>query len=172
MAMIDEILEHNRRHAAAFRHGGLPMPPARRLAVLACMDARLNVEEALGLAPGDAHVIRNAGGLATVDALRSLIISSRLLGTREFLVIEHTDCGMVTFREDELRRRLSEESGADASSLAFGAFSDLEENLRRQVAIIRANPFLPKDATVRGLIYDVKTGLLREVVRADGERAA
>lgn len=172
MSLIDEILEHNRRQAAVFPYGGLPMPPARRLAVLACMDARLDVESVLGLGPGDAHVIRNAGGLATDDALRSLVISSRLLGTREFLVIEHTDCGMVTFQEDDLRRRLTEETGADASGLAFGAFADLEDNLRRQVEIIRENPFLPRDSVVRGLLYDVKTGLLREVVRADGERAA
>jgi carbonic anhydrase len=172
MALIDDILEHNRRYAAAFPHGSLPVRPARGVAILACMDARLDVFGALGLAPGDAHVIRNAGGLATDDAVRSLIISSRLLGTREFLVVEHTDCGMLTFRDADLQRRLAAETGADASGLAFGAFADLEENLRRQVAAIRENPFLPADAAVGGLIYDVTTGLLREVVPAAGERAA
>jgi carbonic anhydrase len=172
MAMIDEILEHNRRRAETFRDGALPIAPARRLAVLACMDSRLVVEDVLGLAPGDAHVVRNAGGLATDDALRSLIVSSRLLGTREFLVVEHTDCGLAGRREDDLRRRVAEESGTDASGLVFGAFPDLEDNLRRQVEIIRENPFIPGDSVVRGLLYDVKTGLLREVVRAAGEPAA
>jgi carbonic anhydrase len=117
-------------------------------------------------------VIRNAGGLATDDAIRSLVISSRLLGTREFLVIEHTDCGMLAFRDEDLRRRLTEETGADASHLAFGAFTDLEENLRRQVTTIRESPFLPEDSVVRGLVYDVTSGLLREVVPGAGERAA
>jgi carbonic anhydrase len=166
MALYDEILSANRRYAAVFNGGALQMPPRRKLAVLACMDARLDVQDALGLETGDAHVIRNAGGIATEDALRSLIISHTLLGTREFLVINHTDCGMQTFEDGELRERLRGETGSDPGELRFHSFRDLEDNLRRQVQVIRETPFIPRDIPIRGLIFDVKSGKLAEVVAA------
>jgi len=163
MGVYEESLENNRRYAESFALGHLAMPPARQLAVVACMDARLTVEQILGLKTGEAHIIRNAGGLVTDDALRSLIISSRLLGTRTFFVVEHTDCGMLTFQDEQLRQQLKQESGHDAGHLTFQAFSDLEENLRAQLRRIRENPFLPKEIEVRGFIYDVRTGRVREV---------
>ena len=172
MALYDELLSANRRYAAGFDRSRLPMPPGRRLAVLACMDARLTVEDALGLRTGDAHVIRNAGGLATEDALRSLIISHHLLGTREFLVLQHTDCGMLTFRDEELRERLERETGHEAGGLSFLSFPDLHESLRRQVEIIRASPFIPDHVPIRGLLFDVKTGLLTEVAASPAAVAA
>ena len=172
MALYDEILSANQLFANAFDRSQLPMPPGRKLAVLACMDARLNLYEALGLRTGDAHLISNAGGLATEDAIRSLIISHHLLGTREFLVVNHTDCGMLTFRDDELRARLARDSGADASGLSFHAFTDLEENVRRQVRAIRESPFLPREIPIRGLIYDVRTGLLHEAAADAASEAA
>jgi carbonic anhydrase len=168
MSLYTELLDANRRYAASFDLGGLPMPPARKLAILACMDARMTVEEMLGLDTGDAHIIRNAGGLATEDALRSLIISWRLLGTREFLVINHTDCGMLTFRDEELRANLQRETGADSSGLRFHAFADLEQNVRRQVETIRRSPFIPAEIPIRGLLYDVRTGKLNEVLASAG----
>jgi carbonic anhydrase len=170
MGSFEELLEANRRHASSFALGHLPMPPSRKLAVLACMDARLNVPRILGLETGEAHIIRNAGGEASDDALRSLIISSRLLGTRTFLVINHTDCGMLTFRDEDLRKQLEQATGHDASHLLFHAFSDLEEHVRAQVLRIRENHFLPEDIEVRGFVYDVKTGRLREVSPALGQR--
>ncbi len=154
------LAEHARR-ARHVDHAALPPLPARRLAVLACMDARLTVEEMLGLRAGDAHVIRNAGGLATDDAIRSLVISQQLLGTEEVIVIEHTGCGMLTFRDDEVRREIVERTGADVD-LPLGAFADLESNLRAQVARIRAHPWIT-EGPVHGLIYEVETGRLREV---------
>jgi carbonic anhydrase len=154
-------LAENERYRAQFDRSGLPIPPGRKLAVLACMDARLTVEDVLGLRTGDAHIIRNAGGLATEDALRSLVISQRLLGTQEVIVIEHTGCGMLTFRDDEVRRTLTDETGTDVP-LPLLAFPDLEPNLREQVARIRAHPWI-KDVPVHGLIYDVESGALREV---------
>jgi len=164
MSVIDEILKANQAYAAQFTLGHLSMPPARRLAVVACMDARLSVEHALGLRPGDAHIIRNAGGLVTDDALRSLILSHHLLGTQEFVIIEHTDCGMVTFKDDELRVRLQRQTGASPETpAAFHAFSDLEENVRAQIRKVRSHPWISKEIPVRGFIYDDKTGLLREV---------
>ncbi len=172
MTLYEDILAANRRYAEAFDLGQLPLPPARRLAVVACMDARLSVEAALGLRTGDAHVIRNAGGVVTQDVLRSLVISHWLLGTREFLVINHTDCGMATFRDEELRERLRRETGADPAGLHFHAFADLEENVRRQVEVIRASPFIPRAIPIRGLVYEVETGRLREVAASPGEEAA
>jgi carbonic anhydrase len=154
-------LTENERYAAQFDRSRLALPPARKLAVLACMDARLTVEDALGLRTGDAHIIRNAGGLATDDAIRSLVISQQLLGTEEVVVIEHTGCGMLTFRDDEVRRKLASETGVD-SELAFHAFPDLESNLRAQVERIQEHPWT-KDVPVHGLIYEVETGRLREV---------
>ncbi|MDQ3871097.1 MAG: carbonic anhydrase [Chloroflexota bacterium] len=155
-------LAENERYAAQFDRSRLALPPARKLAVLACMDARLTVEDVLGLRTGDAHIIRNAGGLATDDAIRSLVISQQLLGTQEVVVIEHTGCGMLTFRDDEVRGQLAAQTGVD-SDLALHAFPDLESNLRTQVERIRAHPWT-KDVPVHGLIFEVETGRLREVV--------
>jgi carbonic anhydrase len=164
MTERDQLLSANQRFAEQFTAGDLPMPPARKLAVLACMDARLHLATSLGLAIGDAHIIRNAGGRASDDALRSLIISSRLLGTREFVVIHHTDCGMLTFTNDDLRGRLATETGADATAIDFLPFADLEESVREDVRRIQASPFIADDIPVSGYVYDVRTGRLHEVV--------
>ena len=155
------ILAENERYAAQFDHSGLPLPPGRKLAVLACMDARLTVEDVLGLRTGDAHIIRNAGGLATDDAIRSLVISQNLLGTEEVIVIEHSGCGMLTFQDADVHADLVEKTGSDVD-LAFHAFPDLESNLHEQVRRIRAHPWI-KDVPVHGLVYEVETGRLREV---------
>jgi len=163
MTYYEQALEANRRYAASFDCSKLAMPPSKRLAIVVCMDARLTVEEFLGLKTGEAHIIRNAGGLVTDDARRSLIISYKLLGTREFFVINHTDCGMLTFTDEQLREQLTKDTGADASSLAFYAFKNVEENVRAQVAKIKSSPFIPKDIPVRGFIYQVENGLLKEV---------
>ncbi len=157
----ERALAENERYAAQFNRSSLPMPPGRRLAVLACMDARITVEDVLSLRSGDAHIIRNAGGLATDDAIRSLVISQQLLGTEEVIVIEHTGCGMLTFQDADVHRDLVEKTGSDVD-LEFHAFPDLESNLREQVARIKAHPWI-KDVPVHGLIYDVETGRLREV---------
>lgn len=154
-------LAENERYAAQFDHSALPLPPGRKLAVLACMDARLTVEDVLGLRTGDAHIIRNAGGLATDDAIRSLVISQQLLGTEEVIVIEHTGCGMLTFRDDDVRRDLATRTGTNVE-LPLRSFDELEANLRSQVESIRAHPWI-NDVPVHGLIYDVETGRLREV---------
>jgi carbonic anhydrase len=154
-------LAENERYAAQFDRSRLPLPPGRKLAVLACMDARLTVEDVLGLRTGDAHIIRNAGGLATDDALRSLVISQQLLGTEEVIVIEHTGCGMLTFRDDEVRRDLAAQTGSDVD-LPLHAFPELESNLRSQVERIRSHPWI-KDVPVHGLVYEVESGRLREV---------
>lgn len=156
------ILADNARYAARFDHGELRPPPTRRLAVLACMDARLTVETALGLSTGEAHILRNAGGIATDDVIRSLVVSQTLLGTEEVVVIGHTRCGMLTFPEDEVRRALVETTGVDAG-IDFQAFADLEATVREQVSRIHAHPWT-KDVPVHGLVYEVETGRLREVV--------
>ncbi len=163
MSTTDALLENNRQYAIGFDQGDKPMPPARNVAVLTCMDARLHPERFLGLEIGDAHVIRNAGGRASDDALRSLIISSRLLGTHEYLVIHHSDCGMLTFSNDDLRNNLAAETGADASDIDFLPFSDLETSVRDDVSRIRQNPFIPTDVSVTGYVYDVDTGGLTPV---------
>ena len=155
-------LAENQRYRAQFDRSALPAPPGRRLAVLACMDARLTVEDVLGLRTGDAHVIRNAGGLATDDAIRSLVISQTLLGTEEVIVIGHTGCGMLTFTDEPVRHDLAERTGVDVD-LPLRAFDDLEVNLRAQVERIRSHPWI-KDVPVHGLVYEVETGRLREVV--------
>lgn len=160
MAVVDEFLKANARYAAEFTKGHLPMPPARKVAVVACMDARLDPARALGLEEGDAHVIRNAGGRAA-DALRSLIISQQLLGTREVVVLHHTDCGMLAFSDAELRSKLRAELGQDAD-FPFLSFSDLELSVREDVAALQTSPFLLR-VPVRGFLYDVKTGRLAEV---------
>ena len=165
MPVIDELLSANQRFAQSFAQGDLPTPPARQLAVLSCMDARLHPETFLGLAIGDAHVIRNAGGRASDDALRSLIISSRLLGTRAVVVIHHTDCGMLTFTNADLHQRLAQETGADASGIDFLPFADLAESVREDVRRIQASPFIDDAIAVAGFIYDVRTGQLEPVVQ-------
>jgi carbonic anhydrase len=164
MSVIDEVLSANAKYAGQFKLGHLAMPPARHLAVVACMDARLTVEEMLGLKTGDAHIIRNAGGVVTEDAIRSLVISHHLLKTNEFVVINHTDCGMQTFQDDELRGRLERDTATAAvAPAAFHAFADVEANVRRGVQRIRAHPWIPQQIPVRGFVYDVKTGKLAEV---------
>jgi carbonic anhydrase len=157
------MVDANQEYADAFDEGGLPMPPARSVAILTCMDARLHPGKFLGLGLGDAHVIRNAGGRASDDAVRSLIISSRLLGTREFAVIHHTDCGMLTFSNDDLREKLVAETGADASGIDFLPFPDLEQSVRDDIAMIEASPFIDDDIPVTGFVYDVKSGALTRV---------
>jgi len=157
----ERALAANARYAATFDRPNLDMPPSRKLAVLACMDARLTVEQVLGLQTGEAHIIRNAGGLATDDAIRSLVISQRLLGTEEVLVIEHTGCGMLTFTDAEVRASIAEATGTHVD-LPLHAFTDLEANLRAQVERIRSHPWI-KDVPVTGVIYEVETGRLRKV---------
>ncbi len=167
MSVTDEVLKANQEYAQKFTQGNLAMPPARKLAVVACMDARLIVSQILGLKPGDAHVIRNAGGIVTEDALRSLIISHHLLGTQEFIIINHTDCGMLTFKDEDLRAKLQQQTGtATVAPTAFHAFSNVEENVRRQIEKVRSHPWVPKDISVRGFVYDVKTGRLKEIGEA------
>jgi carbonic anhydrase len=171
MSVTDEVLNADEVYARDFKLGDLPMPPARKLAILACMDARLTVEQVCGLKTGDAHIIRNAGGIATEDALRSLIISHHLVGTQEFIVINHTDCGMLTFKDEALRNHLEEKMGARPDELThFHAFDDLEENVRVQVERIKSHPWVPRHIPVRGFVYDVKTGRLREVVEEAAQK--
>ena len=164
MSVADELLRANENFARNFTLGELSVRPKRRVAVLACMDSRILFEHCLGLKPGDAHMIRNAGGIATEDALRSLIVSHHLLDTREFIIINHTDCGLLKVREDELRARLRDKMGATADSPAhFHAFDDLESNVREQIQRVKSHPWIPKNIPVRGFVYDVKTGRLKEV---------
>ncbi len=164
MSIIDDVLKGNETYARNFKLGSLPIPPAKKLAIVACMDARLTVEQFLGLNTGDAHIIRNAGGIATEDAIRSLLISHYLLGTQEFMVINHTECGMLSFKDADLLERLERESGVSAIAPShFHAFPNLEANVRRQVSRIRSHPWIPRTIPVRGFIYDVKTGKLNEV---------
>lgn len=164
MSAIDEVLAANAAYAREFSLAHLPAPPARKLAIVACMDARMTLEQMLGLQTGDAHIIRNAGGIVTEDALRSLLISHYLLGTQEVMIINHTDCGMVKFRDEELRTRLQQTTGtATVAPACFHTFSDLSENVRQQMQKIRSHPWVPAHLSVRGFIYDVKTGQLQEV---------
>ncbi|MCC6444810.1 MAG: carbonic anhydrase [Armatimonadetes bacterium] len=163
MAMLEQCLEKNRLYAAQFDRSKLAMPPSKKLAVVACMDARMTVEDFLGLRTGDAHIIRNAGGLVTDDALRSLVISCQLLGTREFFVIEHTDCGMLTFEEADVQAKLSRDTGADASGLKLYPFKDIHANLKAQLRKIRECPFIPADIPAHGLIFHVESGELEQV---------
>jgi carbonic anhydrase len=162
MSVTDELLQNNAAYAENFDKGELPLPPARGVAVVACMDARLNVYGMLGLQEGDAHVIRNAGGVITDDEIRSLTISQRLLDTREIILIHHTDCGMLTFTDDELRQQIHEEAGIKPH-FSMESFSDLEEDVRQSIARIRNSPFIPNKDSVRGFVYEVETGRLREV---------
>jgi carbonic anhydrase len=161
MSSTDDALGNAEQYASSFDKGDLPLPPARKLAVVACMDARLIPTKVLGLEEGDAHVIRNAGGVVTDDAIRSLSISQRLLGTEEILLIHHTDCGMLTFTDDAFRRSIQDDTGVKPS-WAAEAFPDLDEDVRQSIARIKASPFIPRK-NVRGFVYDVETGGLREV---------
>lgn len=162
MSVIDELVKANETYARTFDRGDLPMPPARGLAILTCMDARILPSRALGLAEGDAHVIRNAGGRAR-DALRSLIISQRLLGTREVAIIHHTDCGMLTFTNRDLRQKVKDELGQDTGEFDFLPFQDLEGSVRQDIEFLQATQLLDPGTLIRGFVYDVRTGKLREV---------
>ncbi len=164
MSVADELLKANEEFVKNFNLGDLAVQPRRHVAVLACMDSRILFERCLGLKPGDAHMIRNAGGIATDDAIRSLIISHHLLDTQEFIIINHTDCGLLKVRENELKLRLAEKMGTPSAAPAhFHAFDDLEENVREQVRRVKTHAWIPKHIPVRGFVYDVKTGALREV---------
>jgi carbonic anhydrase len=161
MSVTDDLLANNARYAETFS-GPLPLPPAKHIAVVACMDARLNVYAILGLAEGEAHVIRNAGGVVTDDEIRSLAISQRLLGTTEIVLIHHTDCGMLTFTDDQFKRAIQEDTGIKPAWSAE-AFPDLDEDVRQSIARIKASPFIPQKDSVRGFVFDVATGKLNEV---------
>jgi carbonic anhydrase len=162
MTVIDQLVQNAESYGEGFDKADLPLPPAKRVAIVACMDARLNPHALLGLDEGDAHVIRNAGGVVTDDEIRSLSISQRLLGTEEVMLIHHTDCGMLTFNDDEFRRQVQQETGIKPE-WAAEAFDDLEEDVRQSIARIKASPFIPKKEKVRGFVYEVETGRLREV---------
>jgi carbonic anhydrase len=162
VSATDDLLENNEAYAASFDKGGLASPPRRKVAVLACMDARLDPARALGLEEGDAHVIRNAGGVVSDDAIRSLAISQHLLGTEEIVLLHHTDCGMQTFTDEEFAERLEREAGSRPGWHAH-AFSDLDADLRDSIRRIRESPFVPRTDSVRGFVYEVETGRLREV---------
>jgi carbonic anhydrase len=162
MSVTDELLRNNEAYAASFDKGHLAMPPTKKVAVVACMDARLQPNRILGLEEGEAHVIRNAGGVITDDEIRSLAISQRLLGTEEIILMHHTDCGMLTFTDDDFRRAVQEEVGIKPH-WTTEAFSDLEEDVRQSIARIKASPFIPHKDTIRGFVYEVETGRLREV---------
>lgn len=161
MSVTDELLANNARYAESFS-GPLPLPPAKHVAVVACMDARLDVYRILGLKEGEAHVIRNAGGVVTDDEIRSLTISQRLLGTREIILIHHTDCGMLTFTDDQFKRSIQDETGIKPP-WAAEAFPNLEEDVRQSIARIKASPFIPHKDAIRGFVFDVATGKLNEV---------
>ncbi|MBX5488457.1 MAG: carbonic anhydrase [Mycolicibacterium hassiacum] len=161
MSVTDEYLKNNEEYAKTFK-GPLPLPPSKHVAVVACMDARLDVYRILGLKDGEAHVIRNAGGVITDDEIRSLAISQRLLGTREIILIHHTDCGMLTFTDDEFKRQIQEETGIKPE-WAAESFTDLEEDVRQSLRRIEASPFVTLHTSARGFIFDVATGKLHEV---------
>jgi carbonic anhydrase len=162
MSATDDLLKNNEAFAAGFDDGDVPAPPAKKVAVVACMDARVNPYPILGLELGDAHVIRNAGGVVTDDEIRSLAISQRLLGTEEIILIHHTDCGMLTFSDDDFKREIREETGIEPPWHS-GAFTDLEDNVRRSIERIKSSPFIPNKGSIRGFVYDVKSGALEEV---------
>jgi carbonic anhydrase len=162
MTQTDLLLKNNAAYAKSFKKGNLSLPPSKKIAVLACMDARLDVHKILGLEEGEAHVIRNAGGVATDDAIRSLLISQRLLGTEEIVLIHHTDCGMLTFSDDDVKKKIQAETGI-RPAFALEAFPDLDEDVRQSVARIKTSPFIRRKDLIRGFVYDVKTGRLREV---------
>jgi carbonic anhydrase len=162
MSVSDDLVRNNESYAGSFKKGDLPLPPAKHVAVVACMDARLDVHKILGLQEGDAHVIRNAGGAVTDDVIRSLAISQRLLGTKEIILIHHSDCGMLTFKDDDLKKKIESEVGI-RPAFALEAFSDLDDDVRQSIARIKASPFVPNKSSIRGFVYDVRTGKLNEV---------
>ena len=162
MTVTDDLLANNNRYAEGFS-GPLPLPPSKHVAVVACMDARLNVYGILGLQEGEAHVIRNAGGVITDDEIRSLTISQRLLGTQEIILIHHTDCGMLTFTDDDFKASIQQDTGIKPE-WAAEAFPDLDEDVRQSINRIKASPFIPHKDAVRGFVFDAATGKLREVV--------
>jgi carbonic anhydrase len=163
VSVTDELLANNKAYVAAFDKGDLPLRPARKVAIVACMDARLHVYGALGLREGDAHIIRNAGGVVTDDQIRSLAISQRLLGTEEIILIHHTDCGMLTFTDDAFKQSIEEDTGIKPA-WAAEAFTDLDRDVRQSLARINASPFIPRKDSVRGFVYEVESGRLREVL--------
>ena len=163
MSATDDLVSNSENYASAFEKGSLPMPPALGVAVLACMDARLDPARVLGLEEGDAHVIRNAGGVVSEDAIRSLVISQRLLGTTEIVLIHHTDCGMVTFTDDAVKQQILDDVGI-RPSFALEAFPDAEEDVRQSIKRIKASPFIPHTDKIRGFVYDVAKGKLNEVL--------
>ena len=162
MTATDDVLKNNAQYAESFDKGDLPLPPALHMAVVACMDARLDTHKLLGIQEGDAHVIRNAGGVVTDDVIRSLVISQRLLGTREVVLIHHTDCGMLTFRDDDVKDAIQSDTGL-RPSFALEAFGNLEGDVRQSIARIEASPFVPAKDQIRGFVYDCATGHLNEV---------
>jgi carbonic anhydrase len=162
MPETDQLLQNNARYAESFAKGDLALPPARKLAVVACMDARLDVHRILGLEEGEAHVFRNAGGVITEDAIRSIAISQRLLGTEEIILIHHTDCGMLTFSDDQVKAQIEADTGI-RPAFALEAFGDLDQDVRQSIKRIQASPFVPHKEHIRGFVYDVKSGRLNEV---------
>jgi carbonic anhydrase len=162
MSATDDALQNNEQYAASFDRGDLPAPPAKKLVVVTCMDARIDVHAVLGLDDGDAHVLRNAGGVVTDDTIRSLAISQRMLGTEEVMLVHHTRCGLMSFTDEEFARELERETGV-APEWAPGAFTDLEGDVRESIARVKASPFVPNTDSVRGFVYDVETGRLAEV---------
>ena len=162
MSATDDLLHNAEAYAEKYDKGGLPIPPAKKVAIVACMDARVNPSLIFGLTEGDAHVIRNAGGVVTDEEIRSLAISQRLLGTEEIILVHHTDCGMLTFSDDDFKRAIQEDVGIKPTWSAE-AFGDLDEDVRQSIARIKSSPFIPRKDSVRGFVYDVETGLLREV---------
>ncbi len=162
MSATNEFLTNNESYAENFTKGGLPMPPAKKVSIVACMDARIETGRLLGLEEGDAHVIRNAGGVVTDDVIRSLAISQRLLGTREIILVHHTDCGMLTFKDDEVKAQIEADTGL-RPPFALEAFSDPEDDVRQSIKRIQASPFVPHKDQIRGFVYDVETGRLNEV---------
>lgn len=166
MGSIDDALKGNEKYSENFSGDNLPRRPAKKLAVVTCMDARMSLQDILGLKSGDINVIRNAGGIVSKDVIRSLIISHRLLGIEEIMIINHTDCGLLTFKDEEFREELVESTGTDVEApKVFYAFSDLEDNVREQISKVEKHPWIPRSVVVRGFVYDVKTGRLSEVTR-------
>jgi carbonic anhydrase len=158
---VDDLIAHAERYERAFTDGDLPAPPALKVAIVSCMDARIDVYKLFGLNPGEAHVIRNAGGIVTDDVMRSLTLSQALLGTREIILVQHTSCGLIG-QEDDLRQKVADATGTEPA-WPIGAFTDLEESVRRQVELLRESPHLPAGESARGFVYEVETGRLREV---------
>lgn len=162
MSAIDQFLKNNESYASAYDKGSVPMPPSKQIAVVACMDARLETGAMLGLIEGDAHVIRNAGGVVTEDVIRSLVISQKLLGTREIMLIHHTDCGMLTFKDADVKQQICDDTGI-RPPFAMEAFSDLEADVRQSINRVASSPFVPHKDQVRGFVFEVESGKLREV---------